>query len=192
MDHRRSWEANSHSANQEFPRLLWNPRLITVLASPRPCVTFHNMLFYYSEELVAPAKPRSWRITPLWSIRDWLIDWLIDWSIYSQLPPMCGDRLLHPQISWEIQEETWEASDQIQRGGRAVPQILFTHYVRGSCGSFCYACGNNTGGKDAGAWSWPLTSIQFRDWECVELYLHSPSVVMAWWLVKHRDKFSGA
>jgi hypothetical protein len=29
------------------------------------------------------------------------------------------------------------------------------------------------GGKAAGAWSWPLTSIQCRGQECVELYLHS-------------------
>jgi hypothetical protein len=30
------------------------------------------------------------------------------------------------------------------------------------------------GGKAAGAWSWPLTSIQCRGQQCVELYLHSP------------------
>jgi len=30
------------------------------------------------------------------------------------------------------------------------------------------------GGKAAGAWSWPLTSIQCRGQECVELYLRYP------------------
>jgi len=30
------------------------------------------------------------------------------------------------------------------------------------------------GGKVAGAWSWPLTSIYCRSQECVELCLHSP------------------
>jgi hypothetical protein len=40
-------------------------------------------------------------------------------------------------------------------------------YPMGTRGSFC-------GDKAAGAWSWPLTSIQYRGQECVELYLHSP------------------
>jgi hypothetical protein len=31
------------------------------------------------------------------------------------------------------------------------------------------------GGKEAGAWSWPITSIQCRGQEWVELYLHSPN-----------------
>jgi len=26
MEHSPSWEANSHSASQEIPRLLWNPK----------------------------------------------------------------------------------------------------------------------------------------------------------------------
>jgi hypothetical protein len=32
-------------------------------------------------------------------------------------------------------------------------------------------------GKAAGAWNWPLPSITFRGWECVELYHHSPSTI---------------
>jgi hypothetical protein len=31
------------------------------------------------------------------------------------------------------------------------------------------------GGKAAGAWSWPLTSIKCRGQECLELCLHSPN-----------------
>jgi hypothetical protein len=31
------------------------------------------------------------------------------------------------------------------------------------------------GVKAAGAWNWPLTSIQCRSQECVEIYLHSPN-----------------
>jgi len=26
----RSWEANGHSANQEIPRLLWNPKVLFI------------------------------------------------------------------------------------------------------------------------------------------------------------------
>jgi hypothetical protein len=35
------------------------------------------------------------------------------------------------------------------------------------------------GGKVAGAWIWPLTSIYCRGQECVELYLHSP-ITLSW------------
>jgi len=31
------------------------------------------------------------------------------------------------------------------------------------------------GGKAAGVWSWPLTSINCRGQECMQLYLHSPN-----------------
>jgi hypothetical protein len=39
-----------------------------------------------------------------------------------------------------------------------------------------------TGDKAAGAWSWPVTSIQCRSWQSVELYLHPPPPrgVQAW------------
>jgi hypothetical protein len=43
------------------------------------------------------------------------------------------------------------------------------------------------GGKAAGAWSWPLTSISCRGQECVESCASTPQYVfMAWCLVKHR------
>jgi hypothetical protein len=35
--------------------------------------------------------------------------------------------------------------------------------------------GSFPGGKTAGMWSWPLTSIQSRVQECMELHLHSPN-----------------
>jgi hypothetical protein len=33
-----------------------------------------------------------------------------------------------------------------------------------------------SGGKAAGTWSWPLTSIYRGGQECVELFLHSPNM----------------
>jgi hypothetical protein len=52
--------------------------------------------------------------------------------------------------------------------------------------------GSFPGSKEAWTWSWPLTSIQCRSQECVELYLHSPNT-HSWCgaqLKKHRDNFT--
>jgi hypothetical protein len=51
----------------------------------------------------------------------------------------------------------------VQNGSRAYP----APYPMGTRGSF-------PGGKAIGAWSWLLTSIQYRGQECVALYIHSP------------------
>jgi hypothetical protein len=45
-------------------------------------------------------------------------------------------------------------------------------YPMGTGGSF-------PGGKEIGAWSWLLTSISYRDKECVELHLHFTGVVLS-------------
>jgi hypothetical protein len=52
---------------------------------------------------------------------------------------------------------------RVQNGPEAHPDS----YPMGNRGSF-------PGGKAAGAWSWPLTSIYCRGQECVELYIDSP------------------
>jgi hypothetical protein len=57
-------------------------------------------------------------------------------------------------------------------------------YPMGTKGSF-------PGDKEAGAWSWPLTSIQCRGQECVEIYLHSPNTPPCRGAqLKHRNKFT--
>jgi len=60
---------------------------------------------------------------------------------------------------------------RVQKGSEAHP----ASYTVGTRGSI-------PGGKAAGAWNWPLTSIYFRGQECVELYLHSQCAFMAWCL----------
>jgi hypothetical protein len=65
---------------------------------------------------------------------------------------------------------------RVQNGSGAHP----ASYPVGTRGSF-------PGDKAARARSWPLTSIQCRGQECVELYLH---VFMVWYLVKQRDNFT--
>jgi len=46
------------------------------------------------------------------------------------------------------------------------------------------------GGKGTEAWSWPITSIYCQGYECVEPYLLSPNVFMAWCLVQHGDNIT--
>jgi hypothetical protein len=57
--------------------------------------------------------------------------------------------------------------------------------------------------KAARTWSWPLTSLKCRGYECVELYIHSPITsswcvaylskgyfFMAWYLIKEKNIFT--
>jgi hypothetical protein len=69
---------------------------------------------------------------------------------------------------------------RVQNGSGAHP----ASYPMGTRSSF-------SGGKAAGAWSWPLTSICAEVKEWVELYLHSPNTP-SWRGVqlKHRDSFT--
>jgi hypothetical protein len=56
MEQSPSWEADSHSASQEFPGFYITRNFIIVFteACPRLCVTYHNKLYFYGQELVAP------------------------------------------------------------------------------------------------------------------------------------------
>jgi hypothetical protein len=68
---------------------------------------------------------------------------------------------------------------RVQTGSGTRP----TSYPMGSRGSF-------PGGKAAGAWSWPLTSIN-TEVKNAWIYNSTPQYVfMAWCLVKHRDSIT--
>jgi hypothetical protein len=51
MEQSPTSEADSHSASQKIPRLLWKPKVHycvhNSLLSPRTCVTFHNQLAFH-------------------------------------------------------------------------------------------------------------------------------------------------
>jgi hypothetical protein len=53
MEQRRSWEADSHSAGQEYPRILWNPKF-PLLRSHEPTIGPYRIQlnpFYNSHRL---------------------------------------------------------------------------------------------------------------------------------------------
>jgi hypothetical protein len=55
---------------------------------PRHCVTFHNKLVFYGEELLA--------LCPTPKLEDNLLSAVMAYSIYSQLTSICGGYLIHP------------------------------------------------------------------------------------------------
>jgi len=62
-------------------------------------------------------------------------------------------------LNWKMHGETLK-----------IQTTLGAHSASYSLGTACYF----SRGKAAKAWSWPLTSVQCRSWEWVELYFHSP------------------
>jgi hypothetical protein len=58
------------------------------------------------------------------------------------------------------------------------------HSVQTDSGTYLASYPKGTCSRSSGAWTWPLTSSQYRD-KCAELYLHFPT--MTWGLIMHRD-----
>jgi len=84
------------------PKLLngfWGEKkLLESTQSPRPCVTFLNILAFYGDELFAPCPPhptQSWRTSPCWLS-------ITAFPVYLQLPSMCGGLSPSPTMILQV------------------------------------------------------------------------------------------
>jgi hypothetical protein len=87
MEQRPSLEANSFSASQEIPRVLWKPEvhyrinnspppvpIQRIGPGPRIYCLFRNIIIFYGEELLAPRPTPKLEEHPLSAVRDSLFN----------------------------------------------------------------------------------------------------------------------
>jgi len=95
MEHSSSWEANRFSANQEIPRIVWNPnvhyrihkrpppvRILrhldpyqSIILGPRLSMpAFRNIIRFDGEKLLAPRSTPKLEDHHLSAVRDWLFN----------------------------------------------------------------------------------------------------------------------
>jgi hypothetical protein len=110
MEQSPSWEADSHSASQEIPRLLWNPKVhYRVYNSPpffpllRQMNPVHDFPPYFRKihsNIILPSTPRSSEWSPPFRFSDQNFVWTFPYVLHapqSHLPSF--DR---PNMSWSV------------------------------------------------------------------------------------------
>jgi hypothetical protein len=114
MEQSTSWEANSHSASQKIPRILWNPKihyrvhkntpLVPILSQMHPVNTFPPSFPKTHSDIAFPSTPRSSECFFPWGFSTKIF---IHFS--SLLRPICPAHLiLLPLITLIVSNEAYK------------------------------------------------------------------------------------
>jgi len=116
MEHSPSWVANSHSANQEIPRLLWNPEayycvhknlpLVPVLSHMYPVHIFPRCIFKIRSNLIILSTPINQLVRKCYIYFHKCFRYCIDSSYFYSFCSNFVTFMLRHSVSWSSSDGT--------------------------------------------------------------------------------------